>query len=288
VQEIITWLRSVELLACKVYLEAAERLADDQKFSSFLSRLSEDESWHYHIIGSAEQYLRENHITSRPAILVDDEVRREIEAPFHELSGLLTRTGLTRQDVIDCMIRAEFSELNYVFLYVVNTLSYTSFAFQHVAATIEAHKNRIIEFVNELSKDLKVSEAIYRLPKIWDKKILVVDDEDAIRGALSDILGKLGKVEASANGEEGLEKIKSSFYDAVISDINMPRLSGIDLYRKAVEINPHIFRKFLFVSGMITPDIRNFLETNHLLWMAKPFNLKKLLGTVQEIIEKTS
>jgi len=288
VQEIITWLRSVELLASKVYLEAADRLADDLKFSSFLARLSEEESWHYHIIGSAAGYLQENHIQPQSAFLVEEEIRREIEAPFHELTSLLTRKDLTRQDVVDCMIRAEFSEFNYIFLYVVNTLSKTSFAFQHVAATIEAHKNRIIEFVKEFSKELKVSDDIYKLPKVWDKKILVVDDEAPIRGALADILGRLGKVEASADGEDGLEKVKSSFYDAIISDINMPRMSGIDLYTKAVEINPHIYRKFLFVSGMITPDIRNFLETNHLPWLEKPFNLKKLLGIVQEIIEKTS
>jgi len=186
------------------------------------------------------------------------------------------------------MIQAEFAELNFVFLYVVNTLSKTSFAFQHVAATIEAHKNRIIEFIEELSEQVKVPNRLYKLPKLWDIKILVVEDEEPVRHLFSGILSMLGKVETSADGQDGLEKIKSSFYDAIISDINMPGMNGIDLYTKAVEINPYIYHKFLFVSGLITPEIREFLETNHLLWLEKPFNLKKLLGLVQEIIKKTS
>jgi len=287
-KEIITWLRSVELLAGNVYLHAADRMVDDQKFSSFLARLSEEESWHYHIIGSAARYFEENDIQHKSAILIDEKTKREIEAPFHELAGRLARKELTRQDVFDCMIQAEFAELNFVFLYVVNTLSKTSFAFQHVAATIEAHKNRIIEFIEELSEQVKVPNRLYKLPKLWDIKILVVEDEEPVRHLFSGILSMLGKVETSAYGQDGLEKIKSSFYDAIISDINMPGMNGIDLYTKAVEINPYIYHKFLFVSGLITPEIREFLETNHLLWLEKPFNLKKLLGLVQEIIKKTS
>ena len=87
-QEIITWLRSIELLAGKLYLEAACNL-EDRKYSSFLSRLSEEESWHYHIIGSAAQYFLENDIHPNPAIQVDAKLKREVEIPFHELSGLL-------------------------------------------------------------------------------------------------------------------------------------------------------------------------------------------------------
>lgn len=100
--DIITWLRSVELLACKVYQDAADRMIDDQKFSSFLSRMSEEESWHYHIIGSAARYLLENDIQSKLAILIDSDIKREVEAPFHELIRILSNEKLTRKDVVDC------------------------------------------------------------------------------------------------------------------------------------------------------------------------------------------
>lgn len=86
------------MLASKLYLEAACALDGDQKYSSFLLRLSKDEGWHYHIIGSAAQYLQENNIHPKPAMQVDADLKRELEIPFHQLSGLLAKktdkTGL--------------------------------------------------------------------------------------------------------------------------------------------------------------------------------------------------
>ncbi|TFG95498.1 MAG: hypothetical protein E4H13_13340, partial [Calditrichales bacterium] len=155
-QEIIIWLRSIELLASRLYLEAACNLDQDQKYSSFLSRLSEDESWHYHIIGSAAQYLLENNIFPSPAIQVDADLKREVETPFHELNGLLTNKKLNKKDLLNCIAKAEFSELNCVFLYVVKTLGEISNAFQYVAATIETHDKRIRDFFAEVPEGRQI------------------------------------------------------------------------------------------------------------------------------------
>ena len=84
-KKIINWLRSIESLASKVYLEASHQLENDQKFSSFLSRMSEEETWHYHIIGSAAQHLLENNEDPISAIQIDDDIKNEVEFSFNEL-----------------------------------------------------------------------------------------------------------------------------------------------------------------------------------------------------------
>jgi len=286
-QEILIWLRSIELLASKLYLEAACSLDGDQKYSSFLSRLSEEESWHYHIIGSAAQYIQENNIRPRPAIQVDAALKREMEIPFHELSGMLANKKLTKKDLVDCIVKAEFSEFNCVFLYVVKTLGEISNAFQHVAATIELHEKRIREFMEEVPEGRTILQDNFNLPRIWNKKILVVEDEPTIREVLSESLKRWGAITTAADGQEGLTILQKNFFNVIISDIQMPKMSGIEFYRKAVALNPGLNRQFLFISGDITPETSAFMQANHLICLEKPFSLKRLGGLVQEVMDKT-
>ena len=64
-------------------------------------------------------------------------------------------------------------------------------------------------------------------------KILVVDDESSMRELLAILLQREGyQVEQAANGVAGLEKIIAGGFDLVISDIQMPKMTGIELLRQ--------------------------------------------------------
>jgi len=68
-----------------------------------------------------------------------------------------------------------------------------------------------------------------------DKSILVVDDERAIREVVSDYLEDIGcRPDKAADGVEALEKIVNGSYDAVIMDLNMPGMTGLDVLDKVV------------------------------------------------------
>ena len=58
-KDVITWLRNVENLACTVYSAAAESAIASDTLSAFLRSLAEDEAWHYHLMGSALELIRE-------------------------------------------------------------------------------------------------------------------------------------------------------------------------------------------------------------------------------------
>jgi len=86
----INWLRSIEMLASNIYMEAAEQLADDQKFSVFLSKMSDDEAWHYHLMGSALKYMEESGNIPEPVITIDSDTRDRVEIPFQQMYESIT------------------------------------------------------------------------------------------------------------------------------------------------------------------------------------------------------
>ena len=80
-------------------------------------------------------------------------------------------------------------------------------------------------------------------------KILIVDDEKVIRDALRATLNALGfSIDQAPDGEEALEVIRGSQFDAVLLDINMPGISGIDTCREIRRLAPGLSILMLTVS----------------------------------------
>jgi DNA-binding NtrC family response regulator len=78
--------------------------------------------------------------------------------------------------------------------------------------------------------------------------ILVIDDEKPIRDALSNILTtEMYQVDIAENGKKGLEMIQEHTYDAILCDIKMPGLDGMEVMAKATEITPET--PFILISG---------------------------------------
>ncbi|MGZ8541253.1 MAG: response regulator, partial [Chitinophagaceae bacterium] len=78
--------------------------------------------------------------------------------------------------------------------------------------------------------------------------ILIIDDEKAIRKTLTEILSFEGyKIDEAADGEEGLKKFKEKSYDAVLCDIKMPKLDGIEFLQKAADTSPDV--PIIMISG---------------------------------------
>jgi DNA-binding response OmpR family regulator len=80
-------------------------------------------------------------------------------------------------------------------------------------------------------------------------KILVVDDEEATRRSLADILRLEGfKVQAVASGEEAVEALRQDSFDVMLLDLKMPGMDGLDVMR---------------ISSTLAPDTRTILLTAH-------------------------
>src|SRR3989339_292781 len=88
-------------------------------------------------------------------------------------------------------------------------------------------------------------------------RLLIIDDEKGIRTFLSYELSQRGyAVDVAADGEEGLEKIKSGHYDLVISDIMMPKVNGLQVLQVVKKTSPET--EVIIMTGYAT--IENSLQ----------------------------
>lgn len=86
------------------------------------------------------------------------------------------------------------------------------------------------------------------------KRILIVDDEEPIRFALTTILQDQGyEVDASETGNAGLKKLEENRYNIVLLDYNLPDINGLEVAQKAREIDNDV--PIVFISAYGTTDV---------------------------------
>ncbi len=118
------------------------------------------------------------------------------------------------------------------------------------------------------------------------KAILLVDDDRQLASALQWILADENfLVDLAYDGAEALLKIKVNEYDAVVCDLMMPRLRGDELFFKATELRPGLADRFIFITGHAAdPAIKEFLETQEVKYLVKPFPVGGLINCVRELL----
>lgn len=119
------------------------------------------------------------------------------------------------------------------------------------------------------------------------KKILIIEDEAAMRAGLRDNLEIEGySVDEAADGLEGLEKIKSQKYHLIILDVMMPGLSGFDVCKKARALGNLTPIILLTAKGEEIDKVLG-LELGADDYITKPFSLRELLARVKVILQRT-
>ncbi|MBS7254327.1 sigma-54-dependent transcriptional regulator [Flavobacterium branchiicola] len=119
-------------------------------------------------------------------------------------------------------------------------------------------------------------------------KILIIEDEAAIRRVLVKILSEENdsyQVEEAEDGVAGLEKIKNNDYDLVLCDIKMPKMDGVEVLEEAKKIKPEI--PMVMISGH--GDMETAIHTMRLGafdYISKPPDLNRLLNTVRNALDK--
>ena len=119
-------------------------------------------------------------------------------------------------------------------------------------------------------------------------KILIIEDEAAIRRVLTKILSEENDtyiVEDAEDGIQGLEKIKNNDYDLVLCDIKMPKMDGVEVLEAVKKIKPEI--PMVMISGH--GDMETAIQTMRLGafdYISKPPDLNRLLNTVRNALDR--
>lgn len=119
-------------------------------------------------------------------------------------------------------------------------------------------------------------------------KILIIEDEPAIRRVLNKILSEENntyQVEEAEDGLIGTEKIKDEDYDLVLCDIKMPRMDGIEVLEAIKKIKPEI--PVVMISGHGELDTAvNAMKLGAFDYISKPPDLNRLLNTVRNALDR--
>ncbi len=119
-------------------------------------------------------------------------------------------------------------------------------------------------------------------------RILIIDDDKSIRNTLKEILDYEGyQVEEASDGEEGLRKIKELELDAVLCDVKMAKMDGLEVLEKSLALKPEL--PILMISGHGT--IETAVEATRkgaYDFIAKPPDLNRLLVSMRNALEKNT
>jgi CheY-like chemotaxis protein len=118
------------------------------------------------------------------------------------------------------------------------------------------------------------------------RSVLVIDDEPLILKIVASILAPYHDVTCESRADVALDRIRQGErYDAILCDLMMPQLTGMDLYDALVEIAPKQAQAMLFVTGgAFTARGRAFLNRVPNATIEKPFGAAALLSRVQTVI----
>ncbi len=118
------------------------------------------------------------------------------------------------------------------------------------------------------------------------RRVLIVDDEPAIRDVLGSLLRREGHVvDTVADGASALAAVGQARYDLIVCDIRMPVVDGPTFFETVRQRHPEMASRFFFLTGdTISPPTVKFLEESGLPYRLKPFRVVDLLPALAEVL----
>ena len=116
-----------------------------------------------------------------------------------------------------------------------------------------------------------------------DERILIVDDESTLARLMRMLLEHMGySVDWASNGHKALQLGADHRYSAVICDLLMPGMNGMELFHIWQSESPELARRVIFVTGdNLGTRTNRFLQHSGRPCLYKPFDIEELTGTLQ-------
>ena len=121
-----------------------------------------------------------------------------------------------------------------------------------------------------------------------EEKILIVDDDHSMRMALYESLSACGyEVETAENGADALVKFKGGDFAAVVNDMRMPKMSGMDVLRGVKRLSPQTPVILITAYGTVDTAVEAMKEGASEFIM-KPFSLDDLESAVKNVLSASA
>jgi len=119
------------------------------------------------------------------------------------------------------------------------------------------------------------------------RKILVVDDDEAVRSVTFEMLKRLGfEVTTADSGASALEQASHQSFDLVLLDLAMPNMSGVEVFSSLRQIEPQA--RVIFMTGYSKDEFSDLLADNEdtTSVLSKPFPMQELKLSVESMLDR--
>ena len=118
------------------------------------------------------------------------------------------------------------------------------------------------------------------------KKILTVDDSPSMRTMINFTLANEGfSVTEAVDGQHALDIVRQQSFDLIISDVNMPKMNGLEFVGSARKVDHHQFTPILMLTTENSPQIKaQGKAAGATGWIVKPFQPEKLVDLVTRVL----
>jgi CheY-like chemotaxis protein len=286
-KDIISWLIGIEANAANLYAKAAVLFREDEEFSQFLSLMSTEEKEHEQLLQKASVSISDKQM-KRASFFLDEGFREKIEAPFARAWQLLRTGELTKEAMIDVLAEAEFSEWNELFLYTIDTLNTVGNEFQKAVSGVDEHRAHIQKYISSLPDGDSFIQRVRKLSQVGSKRVLIVEDNHFVARMLEALVVDEVEVIIARNGEEGLAYIQQGRFDLIVSDIEMPKMNGVDMYKQALAMDPTLCSRFIFFTSTENPEHLAFVRSTKNLMLPKPSPVRVICDMMNDILDSTT
>ena len=154
------------------------------------------------------------------------------------------------------------------------------------------HTRDVRQLIRNIGESIAPAESYHQLvdreqrPALQSKRVLVIDEDEAIRGAAHDLLGRFGcVVETARNGQEGSLMARSFHYDAALADIRLSDMGGYEIFCELRRIHEHM--PIILMTGFGYDPSHAIVKARQeglKSVLYKPFRLDQLLAELENAV----
>ena len=204
-------------------------------------------------------------------------------------SGVVNDISIHRQSTqIDCKIQCELDEEGLRFFRDVQNAVRTEKSVQFTSSTREQHIQMLSVIFADCKVGFQVSSTggilitfVHVEQDIGNLKILVVDDDDILRETVVALLSLQGHHILTANTAEEAKLLWDEHVDVVLLDVNLPKMSGLELLGEIQMEFPTWVQRIIMISG-----IGNLGIPLGVRFLQKPFSKRQLNEAIEEIMHQ--
>jgi len=246
-----------------------------------------EEKQHEKFLQKASFSISGNEI-KRACFYFDEHFRHKVEAPIARAWRLLQDGNLTKDTMVALLVEAEFSEWNELFLYTLDLLKIVDEDLQKAVSDIDQHRAHIQTFISSLPEGDRLIRKVGKQSQPGRKRVLIVENNLTVARMLEALAEDQVEVIIARDGYEGGACLRQGHFDLIVSEIELPNINGIEMYKKILAIDPSICSRFIFFTGSENPEHLNFVRSSNILMLPKPSPVKMICNMMNDVLNSNS